>query len=67
MSDGQVRIVSDGTVAGTTVYVDDVRLLTVKSITWMLDANDGQAAEAVIVVHRPAVELMGDALLGYAS
>ena len=66
MSDGQVRIVSDGTVLGTAVYVDDVKLLTVKSITWMLDAGDGQPAEAVLVVTRPIVDLKGDAWLGQA-
>ena len=64
MSDGQVRIVSDGTAQGTTVYVNGVKLMTVKSIVWTLDANDGQPAEAVIVVDRPAVEVRGIAWLG---
>ena len=66
MSHGQVRIISDGTVAGTAVYVDDIKLMTVKSITWTLDADDGQAAEAVLVVTRPSVDLKGVAWLGQA-
>ena len=65
MSDGQVRIVSDGTVMGTAVYVDDV-MVPCLSIKWSLGRDDRYAV-AVLEVLANRVDLVGADGLDRAS
>lgn len=54
----KVRIVSDGTVFGTKVTVDDVDLKCVSKIEWSLDVREGLAV-AVVTLHQVEVDAVG--------
>lgn len=54
-----LRIVSDGTVLGTHIYVGDEEVSNVQSVMWSLGVHDKKPA-ATLTIKRVDVELTGE-------
>ena len=53
----KVRIVSDGTPAGTKVFAGDAEVANISKIEWKLDANDG-FAKAIVTIDLVEIDVV---------
>lgn len=54
-----IRVVSDGTVLGTHIYVGDEKVSNVQSVSWSMGVHD-QKPTMTLVVKRPDIDLTGE-------